>query len=337
MRMDLLAPTAFALLPVLAFLLMLLGLDSYKLVRLRLVVAVIAAGALAALLGNPLTDWLAVQPDISFSMLTRYVAPPIEELLKAAVIVALLRTNRVGFLIDAAICGFAVGTGFATVENIVYLHNFAGAPLGVWLLRGFGTAIMHGGASTLFALVTLALLERHGRLSLRVLLPGYLLAVLLHSGFNHFFLSPLASTVGILLVLPPLLHYVFRRSERAVGDWLGKSFDADADMLELIDSDRFDESPVGRYLRSLTDKLDGPVVADVFCYLRLHSELALRAKGRLMLRESGFEPPPPDADTRAKLAELDYLRKSIGRTMLIALHQHLRMSHKELWQITMTT
>ena len=57
-------------------------------------------------------------------------------------------------------------------------------------------------------------------------------------------------------------------------------------------------------------------------------------KGQLMLRESGFV-APPDPDTRAKLGELGYLRKSIGRTMLLAVHQHLRMSHKELWQITM--
>ncbi len=45
MPTELLAPAALGLLPVLVFLLMLLALDSYKLVRLRLVVAVLAAGA----------------------------------------------------------------------------------------------------------------------------------------------------------------------------------------------------------------------------------------------------------------------------------------------------
>jgi RsiW-degrading membrane proteinase PrsW (M82 family) len=334
MPTDLLAPAALGLLPVLVFLLMLLALDSYKLVRLRLVVGVLAAGALTALLGMQLNGFVADALDLSFSQLTRYVAPVVEETVKAAVIVVLLRTHRVGFLIDAAICGFAVGTGFAAVENLWYLQLLPAANSGVWLLRGFGTAIMHGGASALFAIVTLALIERHGRIRWHTLLPGLLLAVALHSIYNHFFLSPFLSTVGILLVLPPLLYYAFQRSERAVGDWVGRGFDSDTDMLELIDSDRFDESPVGRYLRSLKDKLDGPVVADVFCYLRLHTELALRAKGKMMLRESGFV-APPDPDTRAKLAELDYLRKSIGRTMLLALHQHLRMSHKELWQITM--
>jgi hypothetical protein len=313
---------------------MLLALDSYKLVRLRLVVAVLVAGALAAVLGMQVNGVIAERFDLSFAQLTRYVAPPVEETLKAAIVVVLLGTNRVGFLIDAAICGFAVGTGFSVVENLWYLQLLPDAGLGVWLVRGFGTALMHGGASALFAILTLALLERHGRLRARTLLPGLLVATALHSAFNHFFLSPFLSTVGILLVLPPLLAYAFQRSERAVGDWVGRGFDSDTDMLDLIDSDRFDDSPVGRYLASLKGKLDGPVVADVFCYLRLHTELALRAKGQLILRESGFV-TPPDPETRAKLGELGYLRKSIGRTMLIAIHQHLRMSHKELWQITM--
>ena len=334
MRTDLLAPAAIGLLPVIVFLFMLLALDSYKLVRLRLVVAVLAAGALAAVLGMQVNGVIAERFDLSFAQLTRYAAPPVEETLKAAVIVFLLRMHRVGFLIDAAICGFAVGTGFSVIENLWYLKLLPSAGPGVWLVRGFGTAIMHGGASALFAIVTLALLERHGRIRIRTVLPGLLITVALHSAFNHFFLSPFLSMAGILLVLPPLLYYAFQRSERAVGDWVGRGFDSDTDMLDLIDSDRFDDSPVGRYLASLKGKLDGPMVADVFCYLRLHTELALRAKGQLMLRESGFV-APPDPDLRAKLGELDYLRKSIGRTMLLAVHQHLRMSHKELWQITM--
>ena len=42
----------------------------------------------------------------------------------------------------------------------------------------------------------------------------------------------------------------------------------------------------------------------MLCYLRLHVELALRAKGMLMLRESGFEEPPLDDETRAQIEEL---------------------------------
>ena len=74
-------------------------------------------------------------------------------------------------------------------------------------------------------------------------------------------------------------------------------------MLESINSGRFTDTPAGRYLESLKRRLKGPVVADLLCYLRLHAELALRAKGILMMRENGFDATIDD-ETRAKFAEL---------------------------------
>ena len=105
-------------------------------------------------------------------------------------------------------------------------------------------------------------------------------------------------------------------------------------MLELINSGRLSDSPVGRYLDSLRGKFQGPVVADVLCYLRLYTELALRAKGILIMRENGFE-SEVDAETRAKFDELSYLETSIGRTGLRALQPMLHMSHRDLWQLYM--
>ena len=76
------------------------------------------------------------------------------------------------------------------------------------------------------------------------------------------------------------------------------------------------------------------MVADLLCYLRLYTELALRAKGILMMRESGFDVPVDEA-TREKFAEMRYLEKSIGRTGLLAIQPMLHMSHKDLWQLYM--
>ena len=67
-------------------------------------------------------------------------------------------------------------------------------------------------------------------------------AVVLHSAFNHLLQSPKMATLGIIVVLPPLLHAIFLASERAVGRWLGQGFDADTEMLELINSGRFSDS-----------------------------------------------------------------------------------------------
>jgi RsiW-degrading membrane proteinase PrsW (M82 family) len=114
---------------------------------MRSVLAVVAAGALVAV-ACYFANAAILQPDPSrVHDLLAYVAPIVEELLKALVIVWLIHANRIGFLVDAAIFGFAVGTGFALVENVYFLEIAKDAGIGTWIVRGFGTAIMHGGAT----------------------------------------------------------------------------------------------------------------------------------------------------------------------------------------------
>jgi RsiW-degrading membrane proteinase PrsW (M82 family) len=322
------------LVPVACFLGALVALDSYKLVSLKRVLAVLVAGAAMAGVCYEVNGELLDRIDIGFDSYTRYIAPLVEELAKAAIVVLLVRTHRIGFLVDAAIVGFAAGTGFSMVENLLYLRIAPDAPLGAWLVRGFGTAIMHGGATAIFGVMGLALVERSGRARNAAFAPGFVAAVALHSAFNHFFFSPFVSTLGIAILLPILLQLVFSRSEAAMGRWLGTGFDSDTEMLELINSGKLSDSPVGRYLYQLKEKFQGPVVAYLLCYLRLHTELALRAKGILMMRENGFNPPVDEA-TREKFAEMSYLEKSIGPTGRRALQPMLHMSHKDLWQLYM--
>jgi RsiW-degrading membrane proteinase PrsW (M82 family) len=334
MSADVLLPALVGVLPVLSFLAALLYLDSYKLVKLRSVIAVVVCGIVAAGASYLINGYALGLLAMEFTTFTRYVGPVTEELLKGLVIVALIRSHRIGFLVDAAIFGFAVGTGFAMVENLYYLDLVPDAGMGTWIVRGFGTAIMHGGATAIFAVMGLALLEQGRRENLQAFVPGFVVAVVLHSAYNHLLFSPRIATLAILVVLPPLLYAVFQRSERAVGDWLGKGFDADTEMLELINSGRLSESPVGAYLKTLKGKFKGPVVADLLCYLQLYTELALRAKGILMMRESGFEVPVDEA-THAKFAEMRYLESSIGKTGLLAIQPMCHMSHKDLWQLHM--
>ena len=332
MSLDLALRASVGLLPVVLFLAAMRLFDSYKLVQLRVTLGVIAAGALAAGVSYLVSSAALGNVAIEFKLYSRYVAPLIEELLKAAIVVWLIRRHRVAFLVDAAICGFAVGAGFAMVENVYFLRMLPDAPLGTWIVRGFGTAIMHGGATALFGILGLILSERSGRTTLLSLVPGWLLAALLHSAYNHFFFSPMLATVGILMILPPLVLLVFDRSEASLEQWLEGGFDADTELLELINSGTLSDSKVGHYLESLKAHFDGPVVADLLCYLRIRTELALRAKGILMMRESGFE-TAPDQSTRERFAEMEYLESSIGRTGLLAIKPFLRMSRKDLWQL----
>jgi RsiW-degrading membrane proteinase PrsW (M82 family) len=332
--LALLVHVVIGVLPVLAFLAALVMLDSYKLVTIRSVVTVVGAGLFAAVACYYVNGYLAGATALDFRSYSRYVAPVVEELGKAVIVVALIRAHRVGFLVDAAILGFAVGTGFAIVENVYYQYLVPTATVGTWIVRGFGTAIMHGGCTAIFAMAGLALRERARSLGYAAFLPGLAIAVVLHAAYNHAWLPPMLSTLAVLVVLPPLMYAVFQRSEQATATWLGEGFDADAAMLESLTSGHFGDSPAGQYVASLRARFQGTVVADLLCYLRLHSELALRAKGILMMRESGFD-ASIDPATREKLAEMEFLSHSIGATGRLALMPLLHAGHRELWQLRM--
>ena len=93
------------LLPVCCFLAALVYLDSYKLVPLKWVVGSIALGCAAGIASYPLNSAGLQWSGLDFTAYTRYCAPVVEETLKALVIWALMRRNRIGFLVDAAIYG----------------------------------------------------------------------------------------------------------------------------------------------------------------------------------------------------------------------------------------
>jgi RsiW-degrading membrane proteinase PrsW (M82 family) len=323
---------AVALLPVLVFLGLLVFLDSFKLVSLRSVMFALLAGAAAAAVGTEANEWLVLATGLAPAPLSRYAAPLVEEALKAAWIVVLVRRGRIGFLVDAAILGFAVGAGYALVENVEYLWELAEPRVLLWLVRGMGTAVLHGATTAIFAILAKALGDRHPARPWLAFVPGFLAASLVHSLYNHFLLPPVVAAAVLLVALPLLVIAVFERSERATRDWLGLGLDTDLDLVEAIVSGQALETRVGEYLRSLKTRFPGEAVADMLCLLRIQAELAIRAKGLLLAREAGLEAPVGE-DVRANLRELRYLEKSIGRTGLLALKPILRRDARDLWQV----
>src|SRR3970040_919258 len=112
MSYDILARAPVGLLPVVIFLGVLVYMDSYKLVRLHTVLWVIALGGAMAAASYFVNGLLIERSGFDFLQYSRYIAPLAEETLKGMVMVYLFRTSRIGFLVDSAILGFAVGTGF---------------------------------------------------------------------------------------------------------------------------------------------------------------------------------------------------------------------------------
>jgi hypothetical protein len=256
------------------------------------------------------------------------VAPVTEEMAKAILLVLLIRTHRIGFLVDALVVGFAVGAGFSLVENLVFLSALR-APLSLWIVRGFGTAMLHGACTGIFATLAKARTDRRG-VGLASFAPAFITAVVVHSAFNHVLLPPAVQTAFMLLALPALVLWIFDRSERSTREWIGAGLDLDFDLLQLVTSDAFEHTRFGQYLQELRTRFPALVVLDMFCLLRLELELSAHAKGMMMARQAGLTLEAGE-DLREALAEREYLQKSVGPTGLRALEPLQITTYRDHW------
>jgi RsiW-degrading membrane proteinase PrsW (M82 family) len=326
------AKFAVGLIPVFVFLTALIILDSYKLVSLRSVLLAILGGIMAAALSYLVNSWILKNIELHILSFTRYVAPFLEEILKSLYLVYLIRSKKVGFMVDSGIFGFAIGAGFAMVENIYYLQTLESSNVLLWVIRGFGTAVMHGGTMAIFGIISKGITDRHNSYKLVLFLPGLGIAILAHMIFNFFIISPFLNTIIILTILPLIIVVVFDYSEKVTRNWLGIGMDTDVELMEMITSGRISETRVGQYLHTIKNRFPGEVVIDILCYLRLYLELSVGAKGLLMMRKAGFK-VSVNTEIEEKLKELKYLEKSIGKTGKLAVLPFLHTSSHDIWQL----
>lgn len=334
--LEIIPQIILSLSPVLLFLAGLVLLDSFKLVKFRSILIAIGVGGLSAIASLLVNTALVDVLPLEGRSYPRYVAPVVEEVLKAIYMVYLIRTKKVGFMVDAALFGFAIGAGFALVENVVYLRSMPHASLFVWAIRGFGTAVMHGGTTAIFAVLAKNRSDVKSSEALHVFLPGLFVAMAVHSFFNHFFLPPEFMTIVILIILPSALLLVFKQSEQSTREWLGVGLDTDVELLRLITEGGVSNTKIGTYLRSLESRFRGEVLADMLCYLRVHLELSVKAKALLLMRSAGFD-PPPDPEVEAQLKELQFLERSIGQTGKLLMKPFVRLTSRDLWQLHILT
>jgi RsiW-degrading membrane proteinase PrsW (M82 family) len=319
--------------PVALFVVALERLDSFKLVRVRTVLGAVLLGGLAAAASYAASAVTLDLAKLPFSDYSRFVAPFLEEALKCAVVIWFFARNRIGFMIDAIIVGLAVGAGFGAAENIYYAYVFPEANVGVWMVRGLGTAIMHAGVTAVFAVCAQVLRDRHEEEGAGAYLPGFLVAASLHLIFNQFTAWPLLSAAGTVVALPLALLLLFDKSEHEAHSWLIHDYESLEHLLEDIRNGTFAHSEAGRFILSLVARFGRGVDVLVFEYIKLYTELVLKAEKLLLAREDGAKAPRMPAETHAQFLRLHELERKIGPTVMAVLWPHLKFTRRELFEL----
>ena len=330
---------AVALVPVLVLLGVFVWLDAFALMSRREVMVLLLLGALGALAAWPISGKMLDTLPIGFSLYSRFIAPWIEEAIKAVIIITLFRLNRIGYKLDAIISGFAIGAGFSVVENIFYLTIFPDYGAGTWLVRGFGTAIMHGTTLAVLAAIAHEFAERETRgasadydFSLTWFVPGYGVAVALHTAFNQFPDRPMVAMMSAIIIAPVALIAILNLGTAEAQRWLASESAEHRAQVEALRAGRWPDGPAGEKIAALAGRLDPEAAKRVRRYWELQAWLVAEAE-EAMMEEAAGDAAFDASHVRAALAEIDGLKRALGRSTFTALKSLLPFSRNDYWEV----
>jgi RsiW-degrading membrane proteinase PrsW (M82 family) len=328
-----------ALVPVLLMVVLFSWLDVFKIMAPREMVGPLIMGGFMALVAWPVSGQMLDNLPMGYSFYSRIVAPWIEEALKALPIALLIMANRIGYKTDAIIFGFAIGAGFSVVENSFYLVRFPELSTPVWLVRGLGTAVMHGTTTAVLAAVAHELGERGLRNSGAKMgfnawwfLPGYLVATLIHLAFNQFPDRPGLVMLATLILAPLVLLGILRFGEHEAHQWLVEESEGHRRWLEEWEKGGFPKDISGQRIAALAERAT-KVEADLIrSYCMVKTKLVLTAEEELLDRDRKLEEGEREY-LHEEFARLARLQHEIGRTGFAALRPLLPFSRNDEWEL----
>jgi hypothetical protein len=293
-----------------------------------------------ALVAWPLSGQMLDTLPMGYSFYSRMVAPWIEEALKAVPVMILIAANRIGYKIDAIIFGFAIGAGFSVVENGFYLVRYPDLTMPVWVVRGLGTAVMHGTTTAILAAVAHELGERKLRqqgtgLAFNILwfVPGYLAAGFIHVIFNQFPDRPGLVMLATLVLAPIAIIGLLRFGETEAQLWLVEESEGHRLWLEEWRKGGFPEDASGQRIAALAGRATKAESERIREYCMLKTELVLNAEEELLDRDRKLEEGEAER-LRASFARLQVLQTEIGRTGFAALRRILPFSRNDEWELS---
>lgn len=169
----------------LVFLYAVYTLDLYRTGSFRFILLCFAWGGMAYGLSALVAGAMLAAGWITRDQLIRISAPIVEEIIKGALLLYLIRRPNFTYFVDGAIYGFSTGIGFAIIENYEYVLGRPEIALSLAVQRVLSTNLIHATASALIGIALGVSRFDHSSRRLLFLFGGLTLAMGLHLGFNN--------------------------------------------------------------------------------------------------------------------------------------------------------
>ncbi|MEM7335845.1 MAG: PrsW family intramembrane metalloprotease [Chloroflexota bacterium] len=285
-----------ALIPAFIYTTLIYSIDRYEKEPIWLLVVTFLWGAIPAVIVSFIFNTVlsiplyALAGDSGDIWAASFIAPPVEETAKGAILVIILffRRSEIDSLLDGIIYGAVVGMGFAVVENVYYFLNvFAEGGVEAWSVNIFMRAVIFGLNHSLFTAVIglgIAWAKMNPTSPLRFVTPflGYGLGMFLH--FLHNFsvsfgnllcLVALASDWGGVWLLLAIMIWALTQERRWIKEYLKEEVEAG-----VLTSSQYEVALSGRkrsahHLQTLSKQGIGGFLKSISFYHRC-SELAYK-------------------------------------------------------------
>lgn len=246
--MQILTPLIAAFVPTVLYTLLLWWLDRYEKEPLHLLIVSFVWGAAPALVLALFTEdriYPLSQELVGPNAPITIIAPVVEELLKALVLIALFIFARREFngVLDGIIYGALVGFGFAMSENVRYFMDHPDQIVLLWLLRAVGFGFNHAFFTSIVGIALGMVRYERRRWMGYVAVPIALwLAIALHAlhnastslGVVGLWQSWIVNSGGVIVVLATVVL-----SQRQEQEWLNAELDEEV-ALGVISLDHFE-------------------------------------------------------------------------------------------------
>lgn len=298
---------------------------------------ILVYGMVAALNSQVLLGMGIVRVDT----LVRFIAPWVEEILKALLFLYLFRKINFTYFVDGAITGFAIGIGFAIVENYEYIFSYQNAAMGVAISRVISTNLIHA-AATATTGIAFGLARFHkGLRMVGIILGGLGLAILLHMGFNNLvnqvsssFLLLYAASVGILATV--VIYILIKRGLVQAKNWIQEKLGT-ADRVTANEAQAVQKISDAKHLLAPLEEMFGQQqAAQIHKFLLIQARLGIHRKNM-----EKFQNPQMVQETEKEIVslqtEMDTLRREMGPYSMAMFRSLFPPSENVFWGQLETT
>ncbi len=319
-----------SILPLVLYLALIKGFDGFSLTKWSRMVECFVWGLATCVICFFLGSIVETDSELGF--------PVIEELIKCLPLVVAVCRRRTAFFSETVMYGAAIGSGFALLENILYVYFNPQFTLGDAFLRGFGTALLHIGCSALFAsaalLVNRAISRKPAAIKLFLCVFAGIPSFAIHFVYNLFLLPEMLQLVITVVLIITLICAIYAIDESLIHKWLDLCISNDVTLYTAIKSGDLKNTNAGHYLMEAKERFQPEVFFDICVYLGLYLEVSIAAKSRMIMKEAGVDCPIDDAqhkENKAKLSELASLRATIGTSGMLFLSPLVNSKAVDEW------